>query len=160
MAEEKKDSQPKKATERTYLVRYRLPGEGGRTPRTIMVSARNQSDAKRTATATIPAATIVGGAKEISEGVIDFAGRVGNFMKRCVGRGCIAYARTPIKDTGTISSIRKRLTREIAQSTGEKLIRSGGGSPPPVKITMAKASKKRKGKSRGMSFLKGKKKRK
>ena len=160
MAEEKKDSQQKKTTERTYLVRYRLPGEGGRTPRTIMVSARNQSDAKRTATATVPSAPIVGGAQEISEGVMDFVNRVGNFVKRCIGRGCISYARTPIRDTGTISSMRKRMTREIAQNAGERMIRSGGGSPPKVRITMAKPSKKKKSKSRGMSFLKAKKKRK
>lgn len=153
MANKDSDQSP---NEKTYLVKYRLPGEEGRNPRKVRVSARNQSDAKKTAVATIPDAKIIGGPKEIKEsleeldeGVIDFAKRVGNFLKRCIGHGCLKYAETPIKGKkDTISTTRKMLTRELAQNAGEKLVRSGGGEPRRVKIKMAK--KKRKG-----SFLFG-----
>ena len=152
---EKKDSD-QAPNEKTYIVKYRLPGEEGRNPRKVRVSARNQSDAKKTALATIPDAKIVGGPKEIKEsieeldeGLLDFAKRVGDFLKRCVGKGCLKYAETPIKGKReSISTMRKMLSRELAQHAGEKLVRSGGGEPRRVKIKMAK--KKRKG-----SFLFG-----
>ena len=154
---EKKDSD-QAPNEKTYIVKYRLPGEEGRNPRKVRVSARNQSDAKKTALATIPDAKIIGGPKEIKEsieeldeGVLDFARRVGNFLKLCVGHGCLKYADSPIKGKkDTISTTRKMLTRELAQHAGEKLVRSGGGEPRRVKIKMAK--KKRKGKG---SFILG-----
>lgn len=148
MSKDNKDSkQP--SGEKLYLVRYRLPGEEGRNTRKITVSARSQSDAKKTALATIPIAKVIGGPQELDEGIIDFAKRVGDFLKRCVGRGCLKYAESPIKGKQeAISTIRKRLTRELAQNAGEKLVRSGGGEPRRVKIKMAK--KKRKG-----SFLLG-----
>lgn len=139
-------------SEKTYIVRYRLPGEAGRNPRKVKVHARNQSDAKKTAIATIPNAKIIGGPKEINEeildeGVIDFAKRVGDFIKRCVGHGCLAYADTPInRKAGAISQIRKRLTRELAANAGENLIRSGGGSPRRVNIKVSKKPNKRKSK--------------
>lgn len=143
--------------EKTYVVKYRFPGEEGRNPRKIRVSARNQSDARKTATATIPTAVIVGGPKEIKEdseqldeGLIDFARRVGDFIKRCVGKGCLSYAKKPIRaEKDSISLIRKRLTREFAQNAGERLVRSGGGIPGKVKIKMAKKKKK----SRGISLF-------
>jgi hypothetical protein len=147
---EKKDSD-QAPNEKTYIVKYRLPGEEGRNPRKVRVSARNQSDAKKTALATIPDAKIIGGPKEIKEsieeldeGVLDFARRVGNFLKRCVGHGCLKYADSPIKGKkDTISTTRKMLTRELAQHAGEKLVRSGGGEPRRVKIKMAKKKKKK-----------------
>jgi hypothetical protein len=145
---QEKDSETA-SNEKTYIVRYRLPGEAGRNPRKVKVYARNQSDARKTAIATIPNAKIVGGPKEISEeildeGIIDFAKRVGDFIKRCVGRGCLAYAGTPISSrAGTISQIRKRLTRELAANTGESLVRSGGGEPGRVKISMQKTKRKK-----------------
>jgi hypothetical protein len=138
--------------EKTYIVRYRLPGEAGRNPRKVKVHARNQSDAKKTALATIPDAKIVGGAKEINEeildeGVIYFAKRVGDFIKRCVGRGCLSYAGSPISSkAGAISQIRKRLTRELAANAGERLVRSGGGEPGKVKISVQKTKRKKKSK--------------
>ena len=151
-----KDSE-QASNEKTYIVKYRLPGEEGRNPRKIRVSARSQSDAKRTALATIPDAKIIGGPKEIKEnieldeGLLDFAKRVGDFLKRCVGKGCLKYAESPIKGKQeAISTIRKRLTRELAQNAGEKLVRSGGGEPRRVKIKMAKKKRKSKG-----SFLFG-----
>ena len=154
---EKKDSD-QAPNEKTYIVKYRLPGEEGRNPRKVRVSARNQSDAKKTALATIPDAKIIGGPKEIKEsieeldeGLLDFAKRVGNFLKRCVGHGCLKYAESPIKGKkDTISTTRKMLTRELAQNAGEKLVRSGGGEPRRVKIKMAKKKRKSKG-----SFLFG-----
>jgi hypothetical protein len=143
--------------EKTYIVKYRMPGEEGRNPRKIRVSARNQSDARKTTTATIPNAIIVGGPKEIKEdteqldeGLLDFARRVGDFIKRCVGKGCLSYANKPINaEKDSISLIRKRLTRELAQNTGERLVRSGGGIPRKVSIKMAKKKKK----SRGISLF-------
>jgi hypothetical protein len=149
---EKKDSkvekkEPKDSNERTYLVKYRLSGEKGRNPRKVLVQALNQSDAKKTAIATIPGAEVVGGAKEMNEGVMDFAGRVGKFAARCVGRACHAYSKTPIRDTGSISTSRKILTRELAHLAGNKLMDVGGGetrSLPKVKITTKKSSKPKK----------------
>ena len=138
------------ADEKTYLVKYRLPGEKGRTPRKVVVQALNQSDAKKTAVATIPNAEVVGGAKELKEGVMDFASRVGKFMSRCAGKTCLAYAKTPVSaNKGTMSQVRKQLTREIAKSAGEKLIRAGGDEPENVKISIkpkkkAKSFKKQK----------------
>jgi hypothetical protein len=130
------------ADEKTYLVKYRLPGEKGRTPRKVVVQALNQSDAKKTAVATIPNAEVVGGAKELKEGVMDFASRVGKFMSRCAGKTCLAYAKTPVSaNKGTMSQVRKQLTREIAKSAGEKLIRAGGDEPENVKITIKKPKK-------------------
>jgi len=142
----KKESskEEKSGNERTYLVRYRLPGEKGRNPRKVVIQALNQSDAKKTALATIPSAEIVGGPKELDEGVLDFAGRVGKFMTRCAGKMCLAYARTPVNArAGTISQIRKQMTREIAKGTGERLVRAGGGEPDRVRITIKNTSSKR-----------------
>lgn len=148
MSKDEKDSK-QASNEKLYLVRYRLPGEEGRNPRKITVSARSQSDFKKTALSTIPIAKVIGGPQELDEGILDFAKRVGDFLKRCVGKGCLKYAESPIKGKQeAISTIRKRLTRELAQNAGENLIRSGGGEPRRVKIKMAK--KKRKG-----SFLQG-----
>lgn len=146
---EKKDSkvekkEPKDSNERTYLVKYRLPGEKGRNPRKVLVQALNQSDAKKTAIATIPGAEVVGGAKEMNEGVMDFASRVGKFASRCAGKLCLMYAKTPVNaQAGTVSQIRKQMTREIARDTGEKLIRAGGDEPESVKISI-KTKKKTK----------------
>ena len=146
---QEKDSETS-SNEKTYIVGYRLPGEAGRNPRKVKVYARNQTDARKTAIATIPNAKIVGGPKEINEeildeGVIDFAKRVGDFIKRCVGRGCLAYADTPInRKAGVIAQIRKRLTRELAANAGENLIRSGGGEPKRVNIKLSKNPRKKK----------------
>ena len=124
-----------KTNERIFLVRYRLPGEKGRTPRKVMVRALNQSDARKTASATIPTAEIVGGPQELDEGVLDFVKRAGKFIARCIGKGCLSYAKTPVyTHKGTLSSMRKIMTREIAQGAGERLIRAGGGEPDRVKI--------------------------
>lgn len=137
---EKKDKETKSeksSNEKTYLVHYRLKGEKGRTPRKITVQALNQADAKKTAIATIPGADIVGGPKELSEGVVDFMDRLGKFASRCVGRACMAYAKSPIRDTGSLSTTRKIMTREIAHSIGSGLVSSGGGTPsklPTMKI--------------------------
>ena len=134
-------------SEKTYIVRYRLPGEAGRNPRKVKVHARNQSDAKKTAIATIPNAKIIGGPKEINEeildeGLSDYAARVRDFLKRCIGHGCLAYANTTInRKAGAISQIRKRLTRELAASAGEHLIRSGGGEPRRVNIKVGNKKK-------------------
>ena len=133
---DKKDSE-QASNENTYLVRYRLPGEQGRTPRKIKVSARNQTDAKKTAVATIPNAVVVGGAKLINEGLGNFAARVGKFLSRCVGRGCHAYAETPVNaNKNTLSIIRKRLTREIAQNVGNRFMRAGDGEESHAKIVI------------------------
>lgn len=134
----------KKSDEKTYEVKYRLPGEEGRNPRKVKVDAKSQADAKKAAQASIPNAKIIGGPKEINEGLLDYASRVGKFMKRCVGRACLAYARTPVKAGGTIGTTRKLLTRELAASAGEKLVRSGGGEPGRVKITMGSSRKSKK----------------
>lgn len=142
---EKKDKETKSSNEKTYLVRYRLKGEKGRNPRKITVQALNQSDAKKTAIATIPGAEIVGGAKELDEGVLDFAGRLAKFASRCVGRACMAYAKSPIRDKGTVSTTRKIMTREIAHGIGSGLVRAGGGEPtkpPKMKISGAKKARK------------------
>jgi hypothetical protein len=141
---EQKDKETKSSNEKTYLVRYRLKGEKGRNPRKITVQALNQADAKKTAIATIPGAEIVGGAKELSEGVLDFAGRLAKFASRCVGRACMAYAKSPIRDKGTISTTRKIMTREIAHGIGSGLVKAGGGEPtrpPKMKISGAKRSR-------------------
>ena len=146
MAEKKETSKDEKdSNEKNYLVRYRLPGEKGRSPRKVVIQALNQSDAKRTALATIPSAEIVGGPKELSEGVMDFAGRVGKFMSRCAGKMCLAYAKTPVNArVGTLSQVRKLATREIAKGTGESLVRAGGGVPEKVRLTIKNTSSKKK----------------
>lgn len=152
MAEKKdKESIEKSSSnEKTYLVKYRLKGEKGRTPRKITVQALNQADAKKTAIATIPGAEVVGGAKELSEGVLDYAGRLGKFASRCAGKLCLMYAKTPVNaQAGTVSQIRKQMTREVAKGAGEKLVRAGGGEPENVKISIkpkkkTKSFKKRK----------------
>jgi hypothetical protein len=132
MAEKK---EPKSSNEKTYLVRYRLPGEKGRNPRKVVIQAVNQSDAKKTAIATIPSAEIIGGPKELDENVLDFAKRVGQFAARCAGKVCHAYAKTPVNaKAGTVSQIRKQMTREIMRGTGDKLITAGGGEPERIKI--------------------------
>ena len=150
------------SNEKNYIVRYKLPGEKGRTARTVEVIALNQSDARKTAQATIPTALLIGGAKEVKapkkskvdEGVGEFAGKVGKFISRCAGKGCLAYAETPINSkSGTISIIRKRLTREIAQHTGNKLMTLGGGKTSNAKIKIqapkrGKRTKKIRNKSR------------
>lgn len=135
---EKKDSE-KGRGERTFIVRYRLPGEEGRNVRKVKVSARSQSDAKKAALATIPNAKIVGGPQELDEGLGDFAARVGKFVSRCAGRGCHAYAETPIDaNKGTLSIIRKRLTRELAQGIGNKFMKAGEGEERHSKILVKK----------------------
>jgi hypothetical protein len=125
---EKKDKETKSSNEKTYLVRYRLKGEKGRTPRKVTVQALNQSDAKKTAIATIPGAEIVGGAKELDEGVLDFADRVAKFASRCAGRLCHAYSKSPVRDTGSISTTGKIFSRELAHLAGNKLMSAGGGT--------------------------------
>lgn len=150
-----KDSVP--SGERLYQVRYRLPGEEGRTPRKITLIARNQSDATKTLIASIPTAKVIGGAKsmnesiELDEGLLDYAIKIKDFLKRCVGYGCLKYAETPIRgNKDSVGVIGKRLARELAQHAGERMIRSGGGEPRTVKIKMAKKKRKSKG-----SFLFG-----
>ena len=150
-----KDSVP--SGERLYQVRYRLPGEEGRTPRKITLIARNQSDATKTLIASIPTAKVIGGAKsmnesiELDEGLLDYAIKIKDFLKRCVGYGCLKYAETPIRgNKDSVAVIGKRLARELAQHAGERMIRSGGGEPRTVKIKMAKKKRKSKG-----SFLLG-----
>jgi len=136
MANTKKDSE-KGTGEITYIVKYRLPGEEGRNVRKIKVFARNQSDAKKAALATIPNAKIIGGPQELDEGLGNFASRVGKFLSRCVGRGCHAYAETPVNaNRGTLSIIRKRLTRELAQGVGNKFMRMGGGDESHAKVVI------------------------
>jgi hypothetical protein len=136
MANTKKDSE-KGTGEITYIVKYRLPGEEGRNVRKIKVFARNQSDAKKAALATIPNAKIIGGPQELDEGLGNFASRVGKFLSRCVGRGCHAYAETPVNaNKGTLSIIRKRLTRELAQGVGNKFMRMGGGDESHAKVVI------------------------
>jgi hypothetical protein len=115
-----------------------------------VIQAVNQSDAKKTAIATIPSAEIVGGPKELDENVLDFAKRVGQFAARCAGKVCHAYAKTPVNaKAGTVSQIRKQMTREIMRGTGDKLITAGGGEPERIKIQIKnpkkiKTTKKRK----------------
>lgn len=134
----------KVSNEKTYLVKYRLPGEEGRNPRKRKVVARSQADAKKTLLADIPNAKVVGGAKVLDEGVVDFARKVGDFLKRCVGRGCLAYAKSAIRRTGPISTTRKIFTRELAQMAGERLVKSGGGETKKTpKVKFAKKYKKR-----------------
>ena len=147
MAEKKdKESIEKSSSnEKTYLVKYRLKGEKGRTPRKITVQALNQADAKKTAIATIPGAEVVGGAKELSEGVLDFAGRLGKFASRCAGRLCHAYSSSPIRDKGSISTTRKIFTRELAHMAGNKLMDIGGEDARPMsKMRFSSGRKKKK----------------
>ena len=49
------------SSEKRWIVKYTLPKDQVRTPRTITVTANSQSDAKRVAQAMVPCATIVGG---------------------------------------------------------------------------------------------------
>lgn len=158
--EEKKEKKnpTKTSNERMFLVRYRLPGEKGRSPRKITVMALNQSDAKKTASATIPTAEIVGGPQELDEGVIEFLKKAGKFIARCVGKGCLSYAKTPVHThKGTLGTMRRIMTREIAQGAGERLIRAGGDEPDRVKITVKhgppKTFKKREKKYRATPFF-------
>lgn len=44
-----------------FVVKYKLSGDQGRTPREITVEAKNQADAKKVAQAQLPGATIIGG---------------------------------------------------------------------------------------------------
>lgn len=119
------------AEEKTYLVKYRLPNEEGRNPRKVTVQAKSQADAKRAAQATIPNAKIIGGPKQLDEGALDFVGRVGKFASRCAGRLCHAYAKTKVnRKSGTISQVRKQLTRDIARGLGDKLMSAGGADKP------------------------------
>ena len=132
------------AEEKTYLVKYRLPGEEGRNPRKVKVQAKSQADAKKAAMATIPNAKVIGGAKELDESALDFASRAAKFASRCVGRLCLAYANTPVRKsskTGTMSLIRKNLTRVIARGVGSRFVTAGGGTVEKKKRV---AKKKRK----------------
>lgn len=134
-------------TEKAWLVRYRLANEKGRSPRFISVNAKTQADAKKVALATIPNAEIIGGAQtlkesdilieemmiiDLDEGVLNFVKGVGKFLARCVGRGCLAYARTPVRAGGTMSHMRKQLSREIAGAAGARLMRAGDGDYKPA----------------------------
>ena len=88
---------------------------------------------------------------ELDEGLLDYAIKIKDFLKRCVGYGCLKYAETPIRgNKDSVGVIGKRLARELAQHAGERMIRSGGGEPRTVKIKMAKKKRKSKG-----SFLFG-----
>ncbi len=49
------------SSDKRWIVKYTLPKDQVRTPRTITVTANSQSDAKRVAQAMLPGATIVGG---------------------------------------------------------------------------------------------------
>jgi hypothetical protein len=72
---------------------------------------------------------------DLDEGLMNFAKGVGRFLARCVGRGCLAYARTPVKARGTMGHMRKQLTREIAKSAGERLMDVGDGEYSPVRFS-------------------------
>lgn len=131
--------------EKTYVVRYRLPDEPGRNPRKVKVHARNQSDAIKAALATVPDAKIVGGPKRLDEGLVDFAKKVGRFLARCVGHGCFKYAEMPMtakKDS--VRAIRQRMTRELAQGAGNKMMQIGGGEESRAKIKFKKRKQKKK----------------
>lgn len=133
-----------KDSQKTYEVRYRLPGEEGRTPRKVQVTARNQSDAAKTAIASIPTAKVIGGAKQLDEGLADFAKRVGKFISRCIGHGCFSYAETPMSaKPGTVKAIRQRATRELAQGAGNKMMQIGGGETNRAKIKFKKKKSKK-----------------
>jgi hypothetical protein len=49
------------SNETQWVVKYKLPGDQVRTPREIIVTATNQSDAKKVGQAMIPEAIILGG---------------------------------------------------------------------------------------------------
>ena len=49
------------ASEKSWIVKYKLPGDQVRTPREIVVQANSPADAKRVAQAMIPGAVILGG---------------------------------------------------------------------------------------------------
>ena len=53
------------ASNQTWLVKYKLPGDQVRTPREIIVTAISQSDAKKVAQAMIPSAIILGGPQPV-----------------------------------------------------------------------------------------------
>lgn len=120
-------AEPRGPTDKVYVVKYRVPGDEGRNPRRMTVNARNQSDAVRAAVATVPGAKVVGGPQELKEGLGDFAKAVGRFLSRCVGRGCLGYARSKVRSRpDSLSHIRKMTTRDIARRVGERLIHLGG----------------------------------
>ena len=125
-----------------YLVKYRLQGDAGRSPRTVKVMARNQSDAKKAAIASIPDAKIIGGPKELKEGTGGFVASVAKWLSRCVGKTCLAYTQAPIDpNSGTLGHVRKRVTREIAQTVGNKLVNIGDGKAVKTSITVGKKRK-------------------
>jgi hypothetical protein len=47
--------------QKSWIVKYKLPGDQVRTPREIVVQANSPADAKRVAQSMIPSATILGG---------------------------------------------------------------------------------------------------
>jgi len=118
---------PKGPNDRVYVVKYRMPGEEGRNARRMTVNAINQTDAVKAAKATVPGAIMVGGPQELDEGLADFAKAVGKFLSRCVGRGCLGYARSSTRsDPNSISHVGKLATREVAKRVGERLMHLGG----------------------------------
>lgn len=133
--------------DRVYVVKYRMPGEEGRNPRRMTVNAINQTDAIKAAKMTVPGAKVVGGPQELNEGLRDFASAVGRFLARCVGRGCLGYARSAMNaDPKSAEYIRKMTTRELAKRAGEKLMDIGGSDHDyPRVVIRNKAPKKRKG---------------
>lgn len=145
-APEPRPQDPRGPSDRVYVVNYRMKGEEGRNPRRMTVNAINQTDAVKAAKATVPGALIVGGPQELSEGLRDFAKTVGEFLSRCVGRGCLGYARSPMNaQPNTISHVRKMTTREIAKKVGERLMKIGGaeGEYKKVKIINRKPKKRK-----------------
>jgi hypothetical protein len=137
--------EPKGPNDRVYVVKYRMPGEEGRNPRRMTINAINQTDAMKAAKATVPGARIVGGPQELDEGVADFAKTVGRFLSRCVGRGCLGYARSSIRSNpDSLSHIRKLVTRELAKRAGEKLMKMGGADAEYLKVQRYKQSLRKK----------------
>ena len=51
--------------ETQWVVKYKLPGDQVRMPREIIVTATNQSDAKKVGQAMISEATILGGPQQL-----------------------------------------------------------------------------------------------
>ena len=123
-----------------------MPNEMGRNVRRLTVNAINQTDAIKAAKATVPNAKIVGGPQELNEGLVDFAKKVGRFIARCVGRGCLSYARSPMNaKKDSIGMIRKRMTRELATHAGDRMMTLGGAEAeyPRVKIRNKKPKQRR-----------------
>ena len=138
--------QPKGPNDRVYVVKYRMPGEEGRNPRRMTVNAFSQADAVKAAKATVPGAVVVGGPQELDENLKDFAGAVGRFLSRCIGKGCLGYARSPMNaKPNTVSHIGKMTTREIAKRVGERLMKMGGAEGEYKKVVIKnRKPKKRK----------------